>query len=152
MTTKRLNKKIKLNNDLEQKKLDSYFMLPKQSDRVAEKHEIQKQIHQQLDQPPSTPTPTPKVCPIRITETTTTIQDPGISFTDGEEGGKPQEEPLFYENSMYTDEFNVMLSTVLDGEKFLFKPSELDIFHIYQYKINGSNHFYELYIYFLIEK
>ncbi|KAI7848629.1 VRR-NUC domain-containing protein [Circinella umbellata] len=138
MAAKRLTKRIKLNNDSEQKKLDSYFIVPKSRDQVVKALEIQDQ-DQQLDQlpPPNTPIPRTRECFIKTTETATMPSSP-ISFNVGEEDEKPEEEPLFYENSIYTDEFNVMLSAVLDGEKFLFTQSELDIFHTYQYKINGD--------------
>ncbi|KAI8146544.1 VRR-NUC domain-containing protein [Fennellomyces sp. T-0311] len=44
----------------------------------------------------------------------------------------------FYESSMYTDEFNTMLTTVLDGEEFLFTDSELSVFDAYKTGIKGE--------------
>lgn len=44
----------------------------------------------------------------------------------------PTEEPHFFTNSMYTDEFNLMLETVLEGEKFLFDQEETRIFETFQ--------------------
>lgn len=37
-------------------------------------------------------------------------------------------EPEFFTTSMYTDEFNTMLETVLNSEQFLFDTHELQVF------------------------
>lgn len=41
-------------------------------------------------------------------------------------------ETPFFETSMYTDEFNTMLSTVLDGERHLFCEDEIRLFDTYK--------------------
>ena len=41
-------------------------------------------------------------------------------------------EPDFSTTSMYTDEFNTMLETVLSGEQFLFDTYELQVFEQFQ--------------------
>lgn len=41
-------------------------------------------------------------------------------------------EPEFSTTSMYTDEFNTMLETVLSGEQFLFDTYELQVFEQFQ--------------------
>ncbi|KAI8643784.1 VRR-NUC domain-containing protein [Parasitella parasitica] len=51
-----------------------------------------------------------------------------------------ENEPEFFTTSMYTDEFNAMLETVLDGESFLFNEQELDVFRTFQSLQDGSKH------------
>lgn len=43
----------------------------------------------------------------------------------------------FYETSMYTDEFNTMLETVLKDESFLFSVDEIQKFDAYRH-LSGS--------------
>lgn len=43
-----------------------------------------------------------------------------------------EKEPEFFTTSMYTDEFNTMLETVLEGESFLFNTNELKVFEQFQ--------------------
>ncbi|KAI9248276.1 hypothetical protein BDA99DRAFT_232249 [Phascolomyces articulosus] len=137
METKRSNKKIKLNNDPVQKKLDFYFISPKPSNQLAVIEE-QNDKKEKLDQEHSPLSPTPTST---STTTATPISNSSMSDVSPNEGNEKQES--FYESSMYTDEFNSMLATVLDGEQFLFTPTELKVFHTYQYEINGdAKHLY----------
>lgn len=60
------------------------------------------------------------------------------SLSPPEEQVKDEEkEPEFFTTSMYTDEFNAMLDTVLENEKFLFDNNELEIFQTFQ-SLNGK--------------
>lgn len=42
------------------------------------------------------------------------------------------DEKEFYTDSMYTDEFNNMLETVLENESFLFTEKEIGLFNTYR--------------------
>ena len=42
-----------------------------------------------------------------------------------------EEEKKLYTTSMYTDEFNILLNTVLEEESFLFSEEEKDIFQTF---------------------
>jgi hypothetical protein len=58
---------------------------------------------------------------------------PNLELAHPEEQVKDEEkEPEFFTTSMYTDEFNTMLETVLENEKFLFDNNELEIFQTFQ--------------------
>jgi hypothetical protein len=43
----------------------------------------------------------------------------------------------FFETSIYTNEFNAMLDTALEGERYLFNQGELDLFDTYK-TIDGT--------------
>lgn len=47
------------------------------------------------------------------------------------------EKKEFYATSMYTDEFNTMVETVLKDESFLFSVDEIHMFDTYRY-LSGS--------------
>lgn len=47
------------------------------------------------------------------------------------------EKKEFYATSMYTDEFNLMVETVLKDESFLFSVDEIHMFDTYRY-LSGS--------------
>ncbi|CEP13314.1 hypothetical protein [Parasitella parasitica] len=49
-------------------------------------------------------------------------------------------EPEFFTTSMYTDEFNTMLETVLENESFLFNEQELDVFETFKSLQDESKH------------
>ncbi|KAL7334981.1 hypothetical protein PS15p_200529 [Mucor circinelloides] len=51
-----------------------------------------------------------------------------------------EKEPEFFTTSMYTDEFNTMLETVLEGESFLFNTNELKVFEQFQLLQDESKH------------
>ncbi|CAO3644389.1 unnamed protein product [Cunninghamella blakesleeana] len=46
----------------------------------------------------------------------------------------------FFDNSMYTEQFNHMIDTVLDGESFLFTKNNLNRFKIFKQLIKESQH------------
>ncbi|KAG2204394.1 hypothetical protein INT46_006946 [Mucor plumbeus] len=66
---------------------------------------------------------------------------PNLELAHPEEQVKDEEkEPEFFTTSMYTDEFNTMLETVLENEKFLFDNNELEIFQTFQTLKDESKH------------
>ncbi|KAG0769936.1 hypothetical protein G6F16_002647 [Rhizopus arrhizus] len=46
-----------------------------------------------------------------------------------EEEEQKEKEEVVWTNSIYTEEFNRMITTVLEGESYLFDEKELDLFH-----------------------
>ncbi|KAK4511600.1 uncharacterized protein ATC70_012816 [Mucor velutinosus] len=57
-----------------------------------------------------------------------------------DEAKDQDKDPEFFTTSMYTDEFNTMLETVLNGEQFLFSTDELQVFEQFQLLEDESKH------------
>lgn len=57
------------------------------------------------------------------------VKLPERDLVEREEEEEEEKEEVAWTNSIYTEEFNRMITTVLEGESYLFDEKELELFH-----------------------